>query len=548
MSVTKPVDGLKAYAGRWVALLSGRVVGQGGTPQQALQAAQAARHKEVPEVKYVNTTTPLQFSPVLDRVQKALPEDADVYLVGGALRDALLQIPSHDLDFAVAKNALKTARKVADKLEGAYYRLDDEHPTGRVVLVDEDGARYEIDFAEFRGKDLEADLRGRDMTINAMAVHVQRPQELIDPLGGLNDLWNKQLRSCSDHSFNEDPVRTLRAIRFAAKHRFKILPETRELIKEAASGLHNVSAERVRDELFKILGTHRMATSIRAMDMLGLLEPVIPELIDLRGITQSAPHTSDVWTHTLHTLENLETLIGVFDPNFKGSDVGNLTSGMISLRLGRYREQFSEHFNTPLTKDRAYLPVLMLAALLHDAGKPHTKEVEEQGHIRFIEHERIGAELAEGRGDLLHLSNGEVKRLTTIVKYHMRPYFLAQSKDLPSRRAIYRFFRDTGAAGVDICILSLADLLAIYGHTLRDDTLKHHIEVVRTLLEAYYEHREEQVRPPALLDGNDLMQEFDLEPGPQIGELLEIVREGQAMGEIQTKGDALELIENQLKE
>jgi putative nucleotidyltransferase with HDIG domain len=547
MSDKPPLDPLDAYAGRWIARIRERIVGHGGTPQQALQAAQAARRKETPELLYVPTANALRFSPILDRVQAALPEGQELYLVGGAVRDALMGAQSKDLDFAVPRDALKLARKLADKLEGAYYRLDDEHPTGRVVLVEDDGTRYELDFAEFRGADIDADLRGRDLTINAMAVHVARPEELLDPLGGLNDLFNKQVRHCASGSFTDDPVRTLRAVRFAAAHTFKIEPETRALIKAAAPLLQEVSSERVRDELFKILNGPMPHTAIHALDLLGLLRQVLPELADLRGVTQSAPHISDVWTHSLHTLENLLDLLNMLDENYTGSDEGTLVSGMVALRIGRYRKEIHAHLRQPLNVERPYLPLFLLAALYHDSGKPHTKEAEQDGRIRFIEHERVGAELAEARGMLLHLSNPEIDRLTTIVKFHMRPHFLRMAGDLPSRRAVYRFFRDTGAAGVDICLLSLADLLAIYGHTLDEDTLEKHMDVLRVLLEAYFERREEQVHPPAIIDGNDLMREFDLSPGPQIGELLELVREAQVEGLVKTKGDAYQWVENELQ-
>ncbi len=160
--------------------------------------------------------------------------------------------------------------------------------------------------------------------------------------------------------------------------------------------------------------------------------------------------------------------------------------------------------------------------------------------MRVTGHEEGGAKMAADRGTALHLTNAEIDRIKVIVRNHMRPWHLAKEDKPPSRRAIYRFFRDTQEAGVDICLLDLADIMAIYDPTSLQEELPKHLEVVRTLLEAYWEQKEEIIYPPAVVDGNDLMRKFKLRPGPKIGELLEAIREAQAMGEVKSKGDALE--------
>lgn len=190
-------NNLAAYAGRWIAKLWGRVVGHGGTPSQALQAAKSTRHKESPQISYVPTKNSLIFPAILDEIRAAIPNNSQVYLVGGAVRDAVLDITAHDLDFTLPKNSLKIARRVANKLQGAYYRMGDEHETGRVVITRESNKRFILDFSDLRGVDIEADLRARDFTINAMAVALENPQELLDPLNGIADLYNKHLRTCA---------------------------------------------------------------------------------------------------------------------------------------------------------------------------------------------------------------------------------------------------------------------------------------------------------------------------------------------------------------
>ncbi|MDH5506106.1 MAG: HD domain-containing protein, partial [Anaerolineae bacterium] len=545
-SVPGSQDPHHPYAGRWVARVGQRVVGQGGTPLQALQAAQAARFKEKPQVSYVPTSNQLIFSPLLEQVQAALPAKASVYLVGGAVRDALLQRASHDLDFTLPKEALKIARRVANKLGGAYYRMDDEHQTGRVVLTQEDGLRQVLDFAAMRGPDLESDLRGRDFTINAIAVDIRQPQTILDPLGGMADLLAKRVRACSPTAFQDDPVRILRAVRFAAAYRMQIVPETRQSMRQNVTGIENTSPERRRDELFRMLANPQPAASLRALEMLGVLPFVLPELAALKGVTQSPPHVSDVWEHTLHTVQHLESLLAALDEHYDQKTANQLVMGLVVLRLGRYRQQISAHLSSCLTRERGLRPLLFLAALYHDVAKPPTRSVDEDGRIRFLDHENRGAKTAAARASALHLSNLENQHLSTIIRHHMRPLHLANAPMPPSRRAVYRFFRDTGAAGIDVCLLSLADLLATYQKTLPQETLAAHLDVLRTLLEAYWEQAEERLFPPALLDGKDLIKEFDLKPGPRIGALLEALREAQAAGEVASRGDALQFAETWL--
>ncbi|RPH63276.1 MAG: CCA tRNA nucleotidyltransferase, partial [Chloroflexi bacterium] len=276
---------LSPYSGRWVALVRGKIVAQGATRDEAFNAARASRRKEVVEIIFMS---PIMDLPLLKTVREALPADQPLYLVGGAVRDSLLGLPTHDLDFAVPSGALKLARSVANKLSGAFFPLDEQNDTARIILQREDGTRDSLDFAGFRGPDLESDLRGRDFTLNAMAMDVRTGQP-IDPLGGARDLREKLLRACSETSFTEDPARILRAVRQAAAFGFTIQPETRQLMKTAVPLLPRVSPERQRDELFKMLEGPRPDASIRALELLGVLPVLLPELPALKGVEQSAP-------------------------------------------------------------------------------------------------------------------------------------------------------------------------------------------------------------------------------------------------------------------
>jgi putative nucleotidyltransferase with HDIG domain len=533
----------KSYAGRWVARLRGRVIAQGGTPEQARRAAQS-RYKESPEIVFMPTTSALIFPSILDSVRNTLPDGQTVYLVGGAVRDALLGRPIHDLDFVVEHDAIKLARRVANSLKADFYPLDPERDTGRVIVTNDDGTRTLMDFAAFRGPNLEMDILGRDFTINTIAINLT-DDTIHDPLGGAMDLKEKRLRACSPSTFMDDPVRILRGVRIAANFGFHILPETRKAMKEAGSLLGNVSPERLRDEFFRILDGLQPAACMRALDLLGALDMVLPELSGLKGVEQVAPHIHDVWAHTLAVVGYLEEILTALSPDYDPDTATDLFNGLLVLRIGRYRQQLGESIAIPLTADRSIRSLLFLAALYHDIAKPQTKKVDEESQLRFWDHDQQGAEMAALRAHALALSNDETQRIETVIRNHMRIIFhtnrLVKDQKLPSRRAVYRFFRDTGASGVDVCLLGLADLRATYEQTLPQETWAACLDVVRILLENWYEKPAESVTPPPLVDGNDLMRELDLQPGKQIGELLEAIREAQAIGDVSTREQALEL-------
>ena len=537
------------YAGRWVALLRGKIIAQGSSPEEAWRAAQTHRHKESPEIVFI--PSPFPSSPVLASVREVLPTNQEIYLVGGAVRDTLLGSESHDLDFAVPTDGIKIARHVANKLKGAFYPLDNERDTGRVVLIRDNTLRTILDFATYRGPDIEADLRDRDFTINAIAYNLQT-EGILDPLNGAHDVRAKLVRACAADSMKNDPVRVLRAIRLAAGLGFKIDAETRQSMRQAAGRLGSVSPERLRDELFRILEGPLPGTALRALEMLGVLPQILPELPALKGVEQPTPHVHDAWAHTLSVLNQLEELLAALAPGYDAESTGDLFTGLLVLRLGRYREQFAAHFAEQLNSDRSIRALLFFAALYHDVAKPVTQATGDDGRIRFWDHDVQGTELAAKRAKALHLSKDENQRLQLIIRNHMRVLFhtnrLESEKKTPSRKAIYRFFRDTGEAGVDLVLLALADTRATRGHTLSQETWAATLDICRIFLENYWEKPVETVRPPRLLNGNDVMSEFDLEPGPQIGQVLEAVREAQATGRVSTREEALTFARDWLKE
>ena len=534
-------DDEAAYAGRWVARVQGRIVAQAETEEAALLAAKAQRHKEKVEVEFVSVDGAARFGPLVDRVAQ-IAQDESVFLVGGAVRDALLGIASHDFDFALPQGAIECARHVANALGAAFYVLDEDFEAARVIVPASTGVRDVLDFCSFRGPDLPADLAGRDFTIDAMAYDLHK-KTILDPLGGGNDLRSRVLRACTDRSVDDDPVRLLRAIRLAAALDLKIEANTRRAMKEAASLLPRISAERQRDELFKILGGPRPDAALRALEILGVFPFLLPELPALKGVAQPAPHVHDVWDHTLSVVHHLDGILAALDVDSSAVREDGLITGVLTGRLGRYREQFAGHLLRSMNPDRGARSLLFFAALYHDVAKPSARTEDPDGRIRFLGHEQLGADVAASRCRGFKLSNDEIGHIRGLVAHHMRFAVMAKRMEVggevPSGKAIHRFFRETGQAGVELILLGLADLRGVRGVALTEGAWLSYVETARILLEHYWERPQESVAPPPLMNGADVMHEYDLQAGPVVGEMLQAIREAQAAGEVTTQDEAL---------
>lgn len=464
-------------------------------------------------------------------------QEPQAYLVGGCVRDRLLGRPVYDLDIAVAGDGLRLARRLANRFGGAYYPLDETRRTGRAILRDQQGEHLIVDIAELRGIDLAADLADRDLSVNALAANVRTPEEVIDLHGGIDDLHARIIRPVSEASIRNDPLRALRAIRQAAELGFALAPETESLIRRDGPAIASpkVAAERIRDELARLLALPHSAESLARLDDLGLLTVILPELEPLRRLPQPPPHCLDVLPHSLKTVDCLEQILAALE---QGS------TGQALEPLGPFAGRLRAHFARMTSETRPRLVTLKLVALLHDAGKARAytpNEASSQGRIRFIGHDQIGAEIVEEALRRLRFSAAEVRLGKAIARHHMRPLLLAGQESVSSR-AVYRFYRDTEQAGVDLLILALADHLATYAPGTGAEPWSHLLSLVSRMLADYWERSAERVSPPELLDGHDLQHQFDLQPGPHIGELLEAVREAQVSGQVRTRDEALALV------
>lgn len=481
-----------------------------------------------------------------------------IWLVGGAVRDLLRGQMPMDLDLAVSGDGFALARAYADLHGAAFVPLDAEHATGRIVTREE--TPITIDIAQLRAHGIEADLRRRDFTINAMALPLQPdllrriPSSflaLIDPTNGRDDLRLGVLRPCSHDSLCDDPLRILRAVRLCASLGLRPVPELAELIRAAAPLLKMVAAERIRDELLLLLASPAAAPWLRYLDASSVLTLLIPELEPARSCEQPRIHFLPVLAHSLETVAALDWIItdlrrqagevtATLQP--EAQPVAVRSHPTLDVHLP-YAQQLSALLDEPRGSGICRSALLKLAALIHDNAKPQTRTSHPDGSVSFHGHQSLGAEVAQQICRRLRLSRQDSAYLVLLVREHMRPGQLRASGPMTGR-AVARFFRDLDTMVPDLLLHELADHLATRGPQLSQDGWYAHLAWVAQLLEVAYTPVAE--RQPPLVNGHDLIVTLNLTPGPQIGALLREIAEAQAAGEISSRAEALHLARSRL--
>lgn len=438
-----------------------------------------------------------------------------IYIVGGYLRDTLLNKDNiSDVDFVVYGDAKKTAKQFAKKVSGSFVELSEAFKIYRVVCK---GGSI-CDFSKGRGRKIEDDLVKRDFTVNALAKEVSG-NKIIDVCGGLIDIKNGVIRETAGKNvFKADPLRLLRAVRFSAALNFKLHPNTAAHIKTMSALISKPAKERIRDEVFKIFETVASVEYLVLLDKLKLLDKIFPIIKDMKGVSQPGFHHLDVFGHSVESLRRLEELYRTLDFSLS-EETKNLIREKMSKRTGQ-------------TDSKSFLKLI---ALLHDSGKPKTKSKDKKG-THFYNHELVGAENFKKIGRQLKLSNEEINSGVTVIKCHLRTGYLAGLKKI-SKKAVYKFLRDTGELAVEVLLLSWADRLSARGVKVDKMTLTTHKKVIENLFKAYYKTTNEKKETP-LLNGHEIMKKFKLPPSPLIGKILEKVKEARATGRIKTKEEA----------
>ncbi|MFH1186722.1 MAG: HD domain-containing protein [Candidatus Levyibacteriota bacterium] len=401
----------------------------------------------------------------------------DLYFVGGCVRNLILKETVKDWDFATSATPEKIVKLFPDSFYDNKFGtvgVPIEKPEKQVVEITT--FRTEQGYSDHRhptnvkwGKTIEEDLARRDFTINAVAMDLDL--NLIDPFSGQKDLKTKIIKAVGNPSerFKEDALRLIRAIRFAAQLDFKIEDKTWEEIKKDAKLIEEISKERVRDELLKIIASNFPYEGIVLLKESGLLKYIIPELLKGEDISQARPgrhHTDDVLTHNLMSLKHCPS--------------GD--------------------------------PIVRFAALIHDVGKPKVAAKDEKGLVIFHNHETVGAKTAKEICEELKFSKKDRNRVINLIRWHM---FTVDEHITDA--AVRRFIRRVGVENVkDIVDLRIGDRLG--GGTQRAESWR---------LKLFKKRVEEQLGPKPFsiedlaINGNDIIKELGIEPGPKIGQILQ---------------------------
>jgi tRNA nucleotidyltransferase/poly(A) polymerase len=438
------------------------------------------------------------------------------WLVGGALRDELLGREMLDADVVIDGNVRAVAREFARRAHAHPFPLSETFGAWRVVAHDHS---WQVDLMPLMGESLERDLGRRDLTVNAIARRLG-DAVLIDPCGGGADLHARTLRMVGPHAFSDDPLRTLRLARLSAELGFEIEPKTLEAARASASMLGQVAPERVFAELRAIVAGDRALDAMRATEAVGAMRSVLPELVALRGVRQSDYHHLDVYEHTLAVLER--TIELEHDPESV---------------FGEHGAQLTEVLAEPLANELTRGQALRFGALLHDAAKPVTRAVTAEGRVTFLGHDQAGAELVGAILGRLRASDRLIAFVQALTRHHLTLGFLVHDSPL-SRRAVYRYLSTCEPVEVDVTLLSVADRLATRGRG-SDAAIARHVALAREIMGEALSWRAARPRPP--IRGDRLAEALGIEPGPELGALLEQLEQAAFAGELQGEESAVAL-------
>ncbi len=433
----------------------------------------------------------MRTTEILKQISKIARENKiDVYAVGGYVRDSLLKKQVKDIDFVVLGDGVEFAKLLKKKLRAGGFVKFERFGTAMIQYDDHQlefvGARSETYLPDSRkpvvqSADLTADLRRRDFTINALLMHISEENfgEIFDPLNGQADLAQRIIRTplAPEVTFFDDPLRIMRAIRFATQLNFNIEAQTFAALSKMRDRLKIISQERITEELIKILNAAQPSIGFRLMSDSGVLETILPEINAMKGIEQREDyHHKDVFNHSIKVIDNVAQV-----------------SDKLPLRF---------------------------VALVHDIGKPKTKQFKEGIGWTFYGHDESGARMIPPFCRKLKLSNDLTQYTEKLVRLHLRPIALAEEEVTDS--AVRRLIVQAGGELDDLMILCRADITSgnpqrVQKHLENFDMLMKRVQAVseKDALKAFQ----------SPIRGDEIMEICHLPPGPTIGKLKVMIEE-----------------------
>jgi poly(A) polymerase len=441
------------------------------------------------------------------------------YLVGGCVRDLIQGRTPRDFDIAVSGDPRAFAEETATRLDGRVFVLGKDKFTVFCVIAH----KVKIDIMAYNGSNIKNDLLNRDFTINALGCHLADGR-IIDVTGGLEDLRRRMVRMASPKAFQDDPARLVRAFRMAASLNFSIEAETIKAIRTHSALLQQTAAERIWAELRRILACPDSHTYILMMYDSNVLSTILPELVEHHHNHRDHRHEADGLVHTLGAVRSLEAIL-------------NHPGAFLPPAPARFIESLEEESRV----------LLKMAVLLQDIGKPLCRGIDTAGRNHYHGQAARGAELAHAIGRRLRMSNRHREWIASIVRRHQRPLFLyqaGQGRQARPPKAIGRFFRQCGKQAPHLLILSIAG-----NRGDQNPNAPHPAALTGFLIDmlTIYVDKIYPGRCSPILNGQDLIRNFNLPPSPLLGTLLRRVDELHLAGTIQDRKQALQWVAEQLK-
>lgn len=455
---------------------------------------------------------------ILQNWFSALDDIDSMYLVGGVVRDSIMGRPVNDIDI-VCKNAKDVARHIASSANAIVVPFEKKanEPCYRVIdRMDKDNF---IDLSPIHQDGIEEDLHRRDFTVNAMAIRVNargKLQEIVDPLGGTADLKEKIIRVASSAAFENDPLRMLRAYRFASEFGFTLSRATDRLIVQQAELMKTIPGERIHAELLKVFSNPDTLKYIRLMDESGLLSVLFPEIEPMKGCNQNAYHHKDVWEHSMLVLGHLEKLLESLADEFKS-------------HAHEIRKNLQANHRKALLK---------FTALFHDIGKPSTKNVKsENGGITFYGHHIVGKEMMVDIAQRLRMSVRDREFVRVLLEEHLHVWIFTAPEVKKSTKM--RLIRKMGDDIVPLLLLGIADKQSTLGPASSLSERGRQIDGMKQYVIRYYEKIKNDIAQRDIINGRDLIA-VGIPPGPRMGKILNRIKELRDDGNIKTKQEALD--------
>lgn len=442
------------------------------------------------------------------------PHNFQIFLAGGFLRDLLLDKPQESLldrDIIIKGiDAGEFAQILSPKLKCRLVVLDEFNKIYRLIMPDK--INY-IDITNPIEDNIEKDIKRRDLTINALAYDIEKKQ-LIDLVGGIEDIKNGILREISEQNFIDDPLRLLRVFRFQSCLGFEIASSLEDIVIKNARQIQikNTACERINVELTKLFAGKNADNAIKNMDKTGLLELIMPEIMPVKTVPPNSHHHLNLFEHSIETMRQINTFIENSDSKIK------------------------EHF------DEKRLSLLKLSGFYHDIGKPQTWTIEpDTNKHRFMMHDEVGSKLVAPMLRRLKYSNKQIKYVQKMIKHHIYPSSLVASESFSSK-AQMKFYRKMEDDVIDIIILARADRLSALGVEVTQERVENNLNGLAMLLENYFELKDELKPLEKLLDGNEIIQLTGLKASKQLGNIIKKLKEAQLSGDVNTKDEAIDFI------